>query len=166
MNQNPEIEFYRTNAVHTVLKRYDFTNEQKQVIAAAILTAKKEKPNMLLIKKADQLLQEITAIQMVHGSELDKTEIAKGQARAAIVDSNRKRVRAESGRFGWSIEYVAVTAAAVLAIIYIYMRFAYPEDSAYKKQESQLHTLTEVQTYYHEQGKAFNDEPDIDEYNS
>jgi hypothetical protein len=173
MNQNTEIEFYRTNTVHTILKRYEFTKEERQVITAAILTAKKEKPNMLLIKKADQLLQEIAATQTAHDSEVDQTEIAKGQARAVIVDSQKKRVRAESCGSGWNIEYGAIPVAITSALFYIYLHFAYQEDNIYKNQEPLLRTFTEAQTYCQEQGKVlpltFDDSPDHlqypDEYN-
>ena len=59
-NKDPQIEFYR-GAVHTVLERYTFTKDEKQVIQAAILTAKKDKPNMKLIKEADALLNKVTS---------------------------------------------------------------------------------------------------------
>ena len=45
MKNNPEIDFYRSDAVYTVLKRYSFGNAEKKVIQMAILTAKKDKPN-------------------------------------------------------------------------------------------------------------------------
>jgi hypothetical protein len=149
------IQFYRTEAVHTILKRYDFTNEEKQVITAAILTAKKEKPNMLLIKKADQLLQDITATQKTaHDSKVDKTEIAKGQARAAVVDSHMKRVRAEGGGSGWNIEYVAITVAIASTIFYIYTYFAYPGDDTQKRQKLLVDTYAEAKAYCQKQGKV------------
>ena len=163
------IQFYRTDAVHTILKRYDFTNEEKRVITAAILTAKKEKPNMTLINKADKLLQEITATQTPHNDEVDKTEIAKGQARAVIVDSHIKRVREDGGGSGWNIEYGAITVAIASVIFYGYIHFAYSGDNARKK----LETFAEAQAYCREQGKVlpltFDDSPDHlqipDEYN-
>ncbi len=45
MKNNPEIDFYRSDAVHTVLKRYSFSSAEKKVIQMAILTAKKDQPN-------------------------------------------------------------------------------------------------------------------------
>jgi len=167
------IQFYRTDAVHTILKRYDFTNEEKRVITAAILTAKKEKPNMTLINKADKLLQEITATQTPHNDEVDKTEIAKGQARAVIVDSHIKRVKEDGGGTGWSIEYGAITVAVTSALFYIYLYFAHQEVDIDKKPEPLLRTFAEAQTYCQKQGKVlpltFDDSPDhlryTDEYN-
>ncbi len=57
MNNNPEIEFYRSAAVDTVFKRYEFSNEEKKTIQIAILTSKKDQPNMILINDADNLLR-------------------------------------------------------------------------------------------------------------
>jgi len=162
-NNDPKIEFYKA-AVYTVLERYTFSKEEKQVITAAILTAKKEKPNMTLINKADKLLQEITTTQTPHNNEVDKAEIAKGQARAAIVDSHTKRVRADGGGSGWNIEYGAITVAVTSALFYIYLHFAHQEVNIYKKPEPLLRTFAEAQTYCQEQGKVlpltFDDSPD------
>jgi len=57
---NLKINFYRGNSVHTVLQRYEFNEDEKQVINAAILTAKHDQPNMKLIQEADTLLKTIT----------------------------------------------------------------------------------------------------------
>lgn len=60
MQSDPTIDFYRSNAVYTVLKRYEFTEDEKKVIRSAILTSKKEEVDMNLIAKADTLLSNVT----------------------------------------------------------------------------------------------------------
>ncbi len=165
------IQFYRTDAVHTVLKRYEFSEEEKKIIQAAIVTARREKPSMALIEKADALLKNITTNQTPVDNGIDKTEMAKAQARAAIIDTQKKKVRAESsGRDGWSIEFIAITVAIVSLIIYGYIYFT---ESPNKKNEHLLYTFSAAQAYCQEQGKVlpltFDDSPDHlqipDEYN-
>ena len=79
-NKDPKISFYNSTAVYTVLKRYIFSDNEKQVIQAAILTAKKEKPNMQLINDADALLGTITTSQFPIDIPEDDMEIKKRKA--------------------------------------------------------------------------------------
>ena len=55
------IEFYRSSAVHEVLKNYTLSAEQKAVFRAAILQSRRPKPNMSQIHSATVLLQELEA---------------------------------------------------------------------------------------------------------
>jgi len=57
MKNNPKIDFYRTEAVQTVLKRYKFSKHEQQIIQYAILSAKRDIPDMKAIDKADALLK-------------------------------------------------------------------------------------------------------------
>ncbi len=42
MKNNPELDFYQSDAVHTVLKRYEFSESEKQIVQDAILSATEE----------------------------------------------------------------------------------------------------------------------------
>ena len=64
MQQNEhdfKIEFYKGRSAYTILTRYDFSKEEKKIIYDAILTAKRDHPNMKLIAVADTLLNEVSS---------------------------------------------------------------------------------------------------------
>jgi len=63
MRRNASIEFYRGRAVHGVLERYPFTQEERDIVERAIKSAHREKPLLGPIRKADALLERITAEQ-------------------------------------------------------------------------------------------------------
>ena len=59
--EEQNVQFYRTDSVQRVLKRYDFSDNEKQIIHEAIITAKRDVPNMKAIAKADALLKMIAS---------------------------------------------------------------------------------------------------------
>jgi len=175
-----QVDFYRTSAVHSVLKRYAFTDEEKQVINTAILTARKEKVNMQLIKKADALLNEITASRTPIKQEVDEADLVKAQARASIVDTHIKRVKAEKGSKGLGLTLLAVIIPGlIVAVVYKYTmnsdsRFSnLVGSSRYTIQEPPKLSFTEAKAYCTEKQKllpmTFEDAPNQleipDEYN-
>lgn len=54
-----EVAFYKGSAVHDVLKRFKFSDDEKRIITAAILTARKQTPDIQAISKADELLRDV-----------------------------------------------------------------------------------------------------------
>ena len=95
MKNNPEIDFYKNDAVHTVLKRYDFSESEKKIIYAAIVTAKKEKPNMTLIEKSDALLKMVaTSRDTIDTEKVDELETKKYISAAEM--ANYKHVETSS----------------------------------------------------------------------
>ncbi len=80
MVENSTIAFYKGNAVRKILERYEFSEAERKVINAAILTARKEKPDYSRIVRADALLNEVaktrTPIQNEEAVELDADTIA------------------------------------------------------------------------------------------
>jgi len=89
--EDPKIEFYKSAAVHTVLKRYEFADDEKRVIHAAIITAKKEKPNMALIEKSDALLKECAAMRVPKREEIDSSQTAKSIAKLKMGQYHQKK---------------------------------------------------------------------------
>ncbi len=59
MFEDPDIAFFKGNGVHNILKRYEFSEEERKVVSAAILTARKERPDSRIIARADALLKEV-----------------------------------------------------------------------------------------------------------
>ena len=95
-----KLSFYKTKAVYDILKRYPFTEEQKSIIYSAIATAKRDKPNMKLIDKADTILSEVARNNPdAVPTSMDKKEMARAQANAARVSSEKKYQAAKGGKF-------------------------------------------------------------------
>ncbi len=84
--EDPKIEFYNSSAVHTVLKRYDFSESEKKIIHAAIITAKKDNPNMASIEKSDALLKMVAASREAVAVEVDELETKKNISAAKMAD--------------------------------------------------------------------------------
>jgi len=91
MKNNPKIDFYRTEAVHTVLKRYEFNEHEKQIIQYAILSAKRDIPDMKAIDKADALLKECTATRVPKREEIDSSQTAKSMAKIKMGQYQQKK---------------------------------------------------------------------------
>ena len=60
-----KLAFYLGMSVHITLRRYTFSEEEIRIVRAAILTAKKDQPNMALIEKSDDLLKEVSQTREV-----------------------------------------------------------------------------------------------------
>ena len=94
MKNNPAIDFYRTDAVYIVLKRYEFSEDEKKVIQSAILASKKEEVDMTRIAKADTLLSNIakTREPLPSTEETGNTAavLAKAQAEYSIQGASKK----------------------------------------------------------------------------
>jgi len=125
MKNNPDIDFYRSGAVHTVLKRYDFSDDEKKIIQAAIVTAKKEDPNMALIEKSDALLKMVAASREAAAMEAEQTIDHKGIAKA-VAHTNMKKYKApqsawttpiEPNNSSYSLHYRILTGFIVAGII-------------------------------------------------
>ena len=80
IREDPKIEFYKSAAVHTVLKRYEFTDDEKRVIHAAIVTAKKENTDIRLIDKSDALLRMVASSREAIKETEDPIERVKNHA--------------------------------------------------------------------------------------
>ena len=113
MKNNPEIDFYRGDAVHTVLKRYSFTDDEKKVIQIAILTSKKDQPNMKLINDADNLLRSVTETQKSLEPEeftMDKKSLRKM--------AELKGKKEEKSKFSWVIILLVIQSIGLIIFNY------------------------------------------------
>ncbi len=91
MKTDSSIEFYRGNAVHAVLQRYKFSDEEKRIIQGAILAARKEKPNLTLIGEADTLLQEVAKTRdPIKSESVDVKAVAKAVGLASVPPAQKK----------------------------------------------------------------------------
>ena len=102
MKTDPSIEFYKGDAVHSVLKRYEFSDDEKRIIQAAILTARKSKPSIKLINEADALLNKISKTRkpLPITEEADDTAITLAKAQAeysSLATSTKSKKIAREG---------------------------------------------------------------------
>jgi len=96
-----KVDFYKGEGVHTVLKRFEFSATEKKIIEDAILTAKRNVPNMKAIEKADALLKMVASsrepiLKEVH---IDEKGIAK-----AVAQTNMKKYKAPQSAWTKPIE--------------------------------------------------------------
>lgn len=148
-----KVDFYRTSAVHNVLKRYEFTDKEKGIIQAAILTAKKKQPNMKLIDDADALLKEIASTRTPLKQEVDTIELARGKAGVAMVNSKSKAYTdsVEEKRF----RNIIIANVVIVVLLYGTLRIFYPDFILPSQNaEPTLKTFAEAQAYCQEQGKV------------
>ncbi len=102
MKTDPSIEFYKGNAVHSVLNRYEFSDDEKRIVQAAILTAGKSKPSIKLINEADALLNRISKTRepLPISKESGDTAITLAKAQAeysSLVTSTKSKKIAREG---------------------------------------------------------------------
>ena len=142
MKNNPEIDFYRSDVVYTVLKRYSFSSAEKKVIQMAILTAKKDQPNMKLIHEADTLLKSVKESQ--DPVEKEKFQMDKKSLRRM---AGREGKKEEKRKFPWVITLVTIQVVGILIINY------YISDNK-KTEPPKLYSFQEAETLCRTQGKV------------
>jgi len=90
------VEFYRSGAVDKVLKKYKFTDKELEIIHRAIRTAKRDNPNMELIRRADNLLSLVAKTRTpIHTLDAQE-ELEKGLASAFKLEQEMRRVEEEN----------------------------------------------------------------------
>jgi len=143
MKSNTTIDFYRTDAVYTVLRRYEFTKAEKEVIQSAILTSKKEKVDMKLIAKADTLLINVakTREPLPETEETSNTAaiLAKAQVEYSL-QAARKKI-ANDDRDGNRI-ILFLAGMVVLAFLTIQLTKSYQAD--WYDTDYGIHTYSEA----------------------
>jgi len=120
-NKSPLVDFFRSDAINSVLERFDFTDDERKTIQAAIRSAKKARPNMMLIDKADALLKKYAANKTFKKQNVNPTQTAKAIAQAEMERFKNKNKsvlfeRRESNiSLRWS--YGLLTTAIVYAVL-------------------------------------------------
>ena len=159
MKNNPEIDFYRSDAVYTVLKRYDFSDDEKKVIQAAIVTAKRENPNIALIDKSDALLKMVATSREAIAVEVDELETKKHLSAAKMADY--KKVETSFWKKpldGSAIHLYAIVAWLMLAVTLNHFLGSPSEEVRTLANGAEghlkLYTFDDAQTLCSEKGKV------------
>jgi hypothetical protein len=124
-NEELEIAFYKGGAVHDVLKRFVFNDEEKKIITAAILTSKKEIPNMNFIHKANALLEEVAQtrkpVEISTKTELNPEIIATFEMMEA---QQKERDLKKENSLIKKLLYSNKTVVYIIAVLFIFMIFS------------------------------------------
>jgi len=156
MTNDPKVEFYKTG-VFSVLKRYDFTPEERGIIQAAISTAKKDKPNMLLIDKADALLKECTATREPKREEIDPIQAAKSIAKLRMSQYPKQKSVLRAPMDGPTQIFITVLVVGVMMVT-INTFFGNDVEriigSAAIPEQIQVHTFKEAEELCAKEGKV------------
>jgi len=125
MKNNPQIDFYRSDAVHTVLKRYEFSETEKKIIQSAIRTANHDQPNMKLIEEADVILNYVSSTR--DPRSLAQDEISAQTIAAAQAHYASSKDRSKSGREDRDYKLILMFLAGMglIAAIAVYISNTY-----------------------------------------
>ncbi len=138
--EDSKIAFYNSLAVHTVLKRYEFTDDEKRVIYAAIVTAKKEKPVIRLIDKSDALLRMVASSRKPIKETENPIERVKNLAR---LDANYSLEMAKL-KYDWYVNPVSLMLLGMVIIVFLTVQFTKYQQADWYIEDHGTHTYTEA----------------------
>ena len=150
-----EVEFYKGNAVQQMIQGDRLTEDEKKVVRAAILTARKDKPNMVLIREANTLLKEIAKtreateptvdVEAISPKEILSLEKMKyDQTARSTRIADKEEWRDYAAKHSYKLPLTAMITLFVAK--FIYETFIY--------QEVPLYTFTEAKQICSQQGKV------------
>ena len=140
IREDPKIEFYKSAAVHTVLKRYEFTDDEKRVIHAAIVTAKKENTDIRLIDKSDALLRMVASSREAIKETEDPIERVKNHAR---LDANYSLKMAKL-KYDWYVNPVSLMLLGMVVIAFLTVQFTKYQQEDWYIEDHGTHTYAEA----------------------
>lgn len=92
------VDFYRNGGVEKIIEKYPFSEEEKEILYRAARTAKRDEPNVELIKRADNLLSVVTKIRKPLIEEsIDPKEIADVMLFAEHIEKKSREMEENSG---------------------------------------------------------------------
>lgn len=140
-----EIAFYKGDAVHRILKRFEFSDDEKRIIRAAILTSRKDSPNMRSIAAANKLLENVAKtrepIKTPESERVTPEAIVKMEAMAFKEQMREKSLSEESSRF-FRLDSKLSIAIVIALLIALYMY-----KNTYKKYTHIIKPVTYEEAY-------------------
>lgn len=150
--ERQETEFYRGESVQQMLQSDQLSNEEKRVVRAAILTARKEKPNMQIIYEANMVLKSVskskpsistTGSQKSTSEALAKIEMMSISARQNDASQSKRNSMTGGLLRGETMVRIAfLLAIGGSAVVYKYLS------------TSSVYTFAEAQAICQKQGKV------------
>ncbi len=162
-----EVQFYQGEAAQALLKRFTFSDEELSVINAAILTSRKDIPNMKFIHTADALLKQISATREPN-KEAQTPQSAEALAKIEMmsIKQNKRAFKTEANEsrnrsFTLLDSKLQVVVALALLISFALYKNIYTKEDL----SSKLYTFKEAQAYCKEQNLllplTLDDAPDL-----
>ena len=150
--ESQEVSFYLGDEAQRILQDDRLSDEEKRVVRAAVLTARKEKPNMQLIYEANMVLKTVskskpsinaTGSQKSSPEALAKIEMMSITARQKNASESKGSIMTGGLFRGETMVRIAfLLAIGGSAVVYKYMS------------ASPLHTFEEAKDICQEQGKV------------
>ncbi len=138
--EEAKIAFYRGEAVYAVLKRYKFSDTEKQIIQDAILSTKRNTPNMKAITKADALLKMVSSSREPIKEVEDSEESVKNRIRA---ETKYSHTMAKS-KHEWNVKPVLLMIAGMLFIVFLLAQFTKSQQADWYIEDHGVHTYSEA----------------------
>ena len=144
MKHTPEIAFYRNGGAQKVLARYDFSDTEKEIVQAAMVAARKERPDMRTIQKADALLRMVASTRKPLSREEDQTELTKSLAKAEAEYSS-KGAGIKMGRDNREGNRILFFVAGMAVIGFLTIQFTKSYQADWYVTDHGMHSKAEAQ---------------------
>jgi len=128
MSEELEVNFYKNGSAESVLKRFEFSEQEIKLIKDAIRTANMSNSRMQLIHKADELLREVTKTREPINQEKKTKVSAENMAKIELMKLSKESKEESSGIsiFGFKSKYgiatVILMAVGVIAMQYFLVK--------------------------------------------
>ncbi len=121
-NSDAILDFYRNGGVDIIIKKYPLSDDEKEILFRAQRTAKRDKPNMELIKRADNLLSIVTKIrQPLEQESIDPKDIADAILFAEQIDKQSKEIAENAGKKKKMVRIVMFIIMSLLGLLINYI---------------------------------------------
>jgi len=138
--KDPKIAFYSGSVVHTIFERYEFTDVEKKVIYAAIITAKKEQPDMKLIDKADALLEMVSSSR----KPVENVESSKIRMQNYIKAETKNSLEMTKYKPDWSAKPLLLVGALTIFFYILGMQLKKQQQADWYIKDSGTHVYSEA----------------------
>ena len=148
--EEQDVQFYRGSAIHEYMKKLHMSEAERKIVDMAIATARKEKPNLKLIRESDALLNKIAEekhtaqVAKVNEKELARALADVNMTKYKAPKSSYTTPRESNATYRWISGFVA--SAVVMAIVGYAMKYQgkYTYQEAVEKcaEKNQLLPLT------------------------
>ena len=119
---NAILDFYRNGGVDKIIGKYPFSDDEKEILYRAERTAKRDEPNMELIKRADNLLSIVAKVRKPLVEEsIDPKELADAMLFAEHIEKKSREKEENSGYKKKIVRIVTIIAMLLLGYLLNYI---------------------------------------------